>query len=162
MRIGVFSDTHLIDSDESIRFLINVLEEHLSPVDMILHAGDLEEPGVLKAFEQYPIHIVKGNMDPPIKGIPKKKIIRVGMFNIGLVHGDGMAVGIDNKVRSVFGRNKLDCVVYGHTHKPACFKQDGVLFFNPGSATDKRDMEYHSVGLLEIGDDIQAEIIRLD
>jgi predicted phosphodiesterase len=30
----------------------------------------------------------------------------------------------------------VDCVVYGHTHKPANHVKDNILFFNPGSAAD--------------------------
>ena len=66
------------------------------------------------------------------------------------------------KIHDEFAENSLDCLVYGHSHQPACHHHDGILFFNPGSATDRRSMDYHSVGLLEVDDDIRGTIIRLD
>lgn len=161
-RIGVFSDTHLDASEESLRFLTYVLEEHLKSVDMIFHAGDLEESGILKAFEKYPCHVVRGNMDLATNGLPKKKIVKIGKFKIGLIHGDGFASGIEKRLQSAFRHEQINCFVFGHTHHPVCYKQDGILYFNPGSATDKRGMDYHSVGLLEVGDYIHGHIIRLD
>ena len=162
IRIGVVSDTHLSDSADAQEFLVDLIEDVLAPVDMILHAGDLVDPDLLTAFDGYPLHVVRGNMDPVSPGVPLKKIIQVGDFTIGMMHGWGAAEGIEERVLDEFSDVSLDCLVYGHSHRPACHWRDGVLFFNPGSATDKRRMAYHSVGLLEIGVDIQGTIIRLD
>jgi len=162
LRIGVISDTHLTDSDEAQDFLLYLIESVLAPVDMILHAGDLVAPDLLSVFDSYPLHAVRGNMDPGTQGVPLKKIIDVGGFTIGMIHGWGPPGGIEERAYGEFSSASLDCLVYGHSHRPACHRSDGVLFFNPGSATDRRNMAYHSVGLLEIGDDIQGTIIRLD
>ncbi len=162
VRIGVLSDTHLPDSVDAHAFLDNLVENVLAPVDMILHAGDLVAPELLDAFADYPVHAVRGNMDPPIKGVPIKKVINVGGFTIGLIHGWGPPEGIEERAYAEFSSTSLDCLVYGHSHQPACHHDDGVLFFNPGSATDRRSMEYYSVGLLEIDSDIRGTIIRLD
>lgn len=162
LRIGVISDTHLADSGEAQDFLLELIEGVLAPVDMILHAGDLVAPDLLSVFDGYPLHVVRGNMDPATPGVPLKKIIDVGGFTIGMIHGWGPPGGIEERAYGEFSSASLDCLVYGHTHRPACHRSDGVLFFNPGSATDRRNMAYHSVGLLEVGDDIQGTIIRLD
>lgn len=162
LRIGVISDTHLVDSGEAQDFLLELIEGVLAPVDMILHAGDLVAPDLLSVFDGYPLHAVRGNMDPATPGVPLKKVIDVGGFTIGMIHGWGPPGGIEDRAYGEFSSASLDCLVYGHTHRPACHWSNGVLFFNPGSATDRRNMAYHSVGLLEIGDDIQGTIIRLD
>ena len=162
LRIGVLSDTHLPDSEDAQEFLLDLIETVLAPVDMILHAGDLVAPDLLSVFDAYPFHAVRGNMDPAIAGVPLKKIINVGGFTIGMIHGWGPPGGLEERAYEEFSSVSLDCLVYGHSHRPACYRHDGVLFFNPGSATDRRSMDYHSVGLLEIGDDIQGTIIRLD
>jgi putative phosphoesterase len=162
LRIGVLSDTHLSDSDDAQEFLLDLIETVLAPVDLILHAGDLVAPDLLSVFDAYPFHAVRGNMDLAIAGVPLKKTINVGGFTIGMIHGWGPPDGLEERAYAEFSSVTLDCLVYGHSHRPACYRHDGVLFFNPGSATDKRNMAYHSVGLLEIGDDIQGTIIRLD
>jgi putative phosphoesterase len=162
LRIGVLSDTHLPDSVDAQAFLLELIENVLAPIDMLLHAGDLVDPGLLSAFDGYPHHVVRGNMDTATAGVPSKKIIDVGGFTIGMMHGWGPPDGLEERVLSEFDSVSLDCLVYGHSHLPACHSRDGVLFFNPGSATDRRDMPYHSVGLLEIGSTIEGTIIRLD
>jgi len=162
IRIGVISDTHLPDSADAQAFLVDLIENILEPVDMILHAGDLVAPDLLAAFAGYPFHAVRGNMDPAAPGVPMKKVINVGGFTIGLIHGWGPPEGIEERILTEFSATSLDCLVYGHSHRPACHRREGILFFNPGSATDRRLTEFHSVGLLEIGDDIRGTIIRID
>jgi putative phosphoesterase len=162
VRIGVFSDTHLPDSADAQAFLLHLLNNVLAPVDMILHAGDLVSPELLNIFDGYPMHAVRGNMDPAIRGVPLKKVIHVKDFTIGLIHGWGPPEGIEDRVCREFDDVALDCLVYGHSHRPACHHRDGLLLFNPGSATDRRDTEYHSVGLLELDETIRGTVIRLD
>ncbi|HLY65918.1 MAG TPA: metallophosphoesterase family protein, partial [Chloroflexota bacterium] len=54
-------------------------------------------------------------------------------------------------------------VVFGHSHIPMNEWDDGLLLFNPGSATDRRRQPRHTMGLirLEVGS-IEAEIVPLD
>ncbi len=162
LRVGVISDTHLDDSDDARMFLLGLIDNVFASVDMILHAGDLVAPDLLDVFDEYPIHAVRGNMDPIIPNVPLKKIINIGGFTIGMIHGWGPPDKIEERIYAEFSSTPLDCLVYGHSHRPACHRRDGVLFFNPGSATDRRRMAYHSVGLLEIGNDIRGTIIRID
>ena len=162
MRIAVFSDTHLVDTSEARSFLLELVEGLLDPIDMIIHAGDLVDPDLLDVFDGYPVHIVRGNMDPPSPDIPIKKVIRINDFQIGLIHGWGPAEGIETRIYREFSTIPIDCLVYGHSHVPVCHMRDGVLFFNPGSATDRRSMSCHTVGLLEIGTGIRGTIVQLD
>lgn len=162
LRIAVLSDTHLSDSEDAREFLLNLVENVLAPVDMILHAGDLVAPDLLSIFEDYPVHAVRGNMDPAVAGVPIKKVISIDGYSIGLIHGWGPPDGIEERALDEFSEVSLDCLVYGHSHVPVCHRRDGILFFNPGSSTDRRGMPYHSVGLLELGNDIVGTIIRLD
>lgn len=161
VRIGVLADTHLGDSDDARAFLRRLVEDVLAPLDLVLHAGDLVAPALLDVFAGYPLHAVRGNMDPATARVPLKKVIHVGGRTIGMVHGWGPAEGIEERILAEFAGVPLDCLVYGHSHRPACHRRGGVLFFNPGSATDRRGMAYHSVGLLEVGEAIEGTIIRL-
>ncbi|MCK7482134.1 MAG: metallophosphoesterase family protein, partial [Candidatus Moduliflexus flocculans] len=53
-------------------------------------------------------------------------------------------------------------LVFGHSHVPMCQWHDGLLFFNPGSTTDRRGTTYESVGVLEIDNGmISGRIIPL-
>lgn len=162
IRIGVLSDTHLPGSPEAHDFLRSLIKDVLAPVDLILHAGDLVSPDLLNAFYNYPFHAVRGNMDPASKDVPFKKVIHVREFAIGLIHGWGPVAGLEARVEEEFAGTPIDCLVYGHSHRPVCHRHNGILFFNPGSATDRRSMDYHSVGLLEVADEIRGTIIRLD
>jgi hypothetical protein len=78
-------------------------------------------------------------------------------FKIGLIHGWGGPSGMERKLLDKLG--KLDCIVFGHTHYPVNRTIDGVYFFNPGSAVDKRFAKSRSVGILEVGENLTGKII---
>ena len=44
----------------------------------------------------------------------------------------------------------IDAVISGHTHRPHVSTEDGVLFLNPGSASEPRYRQSPSVALLQI------------
>jgi len=162
LRIAVLSDTHLTDTADARAFLLDLVEDVLDPVEMIIHAGDLVALELLEVFEGYPLHIVRGNMDPSSPDIPIKKVIDISGFKVGLIHGWGSVEGIEERIYREFSQFPIDCLVYGHSHVPVCHERHGILFFNPGSATDRRNMPCHTVGLLEINTSIRGTIIRLD
>ncbi len=159
MKVGVISDTHLTGCDER---LARLLKDYFRDADLILHAGDLVDLRVLDAFSGKEVKAVCGNMDLPSvrQSLPKKLILDINNYKIGLIHGWGMPYGIENKLLKEIGR--VDCLVYGHTHRATNEVKDGVLFFNPGSATDSRFASQHTIGVLEIGETIKGEIIELN
>ncbi|MBU1888025.1 MAG: metallophosphoesterase family protein, partial [Candidatus Omnitrophica bacterium] len=57
---------------------------------------------------------------------------------------------------------KPDIIIFGHSHVPMNEYIDGVLFFNPGSATDTVFAPYRSYGIIEIENgEVKAEIHKL-
>lgn len=159
MRIGVIADTHIPDRAKEIPQKIC---EDFKKVDLILHAGDLIELKVLDEFKKIAeVKAVFGNMDSfsVVNSLPKKELIQIGKFKIGLIHGAGHPNRLMEVVRKEF--DKVDCIVYGHAHNPVNEIKDGVLFFNPGSPTDKIFSAYNSYGILEINDTIKGEILKL-
>jgi hypothetical protein len=79
-----------------------------------------------------------------------------------LVHGWGHPNKLIDLVGDTFRDNKLDAIVFGHAHYPTNQVKSGVLYFNPGSPTDKIFSPFNSYGLLEIKDGkIEGEIIRI-
>jgi hypothetical protein len=162
LKIGVLSDTHIQEARQGNAFLHALAERHFADAEIILHAGDVINPDILMAFADRIVHVVRGNMDPFVKGIPNRKVIEVGGFRIGLIHGWGAPDTLEERVLREFRGDLLDCLVFGHSHHPLCRRRDGVLLFNPGSPTDRRWAPFHSVGILELGDTIEGRIIRLD
>jgi len=158
VKIGVISDTHLPGHDKGLR---KIVDAHFGDADIIIHAGDLVDLRVLDVFAGYDVRAVSGNMDyPSVKEkLPEQLLFEIRGFKLGVIHGWGAPEGIEERILAKMG--KLDCIVYGHTHKPACHKTDGVLFFNPGSPTDKRFAAHRSIGILEIDKEIAGRIINL-
>ena len=161
-RIGVISDTHLHPSPDAFAFIAELVETHFSQVDLILHAGDIVAPEILLGFTHCPVLAVRGNMDPASPDLPARRVLEVSSTRIGLTHGWGSPVDLEMRLLKEFDEVDLDVLVYGHSHRPVCSYRNGILLFNPGSATDRRQMPYHSIGVLEIGDAVHGEIIRLD
>ncbi len=159
MRIGVISDTHIPVAAKSMPKKVFSL---LAGVELILHAGDILQLRVIEELSEVAeIKAVRGNMDYPeiLKKLPAQRIIQVEKFRIALVHGWGPPQGLISRLKQEF--SDVDCIVYGHTHVAAINRDDNVLFFNPGSPTDKVFAPYNSIGFLEIDRELKAEIVRL-
>jgi hypothetical protein len=84
-------------------------------------------------------------------------------FRIGLTHGH-LGVGHDRSrtpqlALALFGRQKVNCIIFGHTHIPYCRMEKGIFLFNPGSPTDYSSRP--SCGLITLSEEIRGEIIYL-
>lgn len=159
MKIGVVSDTHLTGSSKRLEV---IFKRYFEDVDLILHAGDLVDLHVLKAFQSKNVKAVFGNMDPPSvrNFLPDRLILDLGGFRVGLIHGWGAPFNLEGKLLQALGR--VDCLVYGHTHHAVNDERDGTLFFNPGSAADGCSGLAKSVGIIEIDNNISGKIVMLD
>ncbi len=159
MKIGVISDTHVPALAGS---LPRAVFEIFKGVDLILHAGDIVELSVLDQLGTIaPVEAVAGNMDDAEvqQRLAQKKLLPLGKFSVGLIHGKYRLDTQKAMIRQEF--DKVDLIVYGHSHTPFWGKIDGVYFLNPGSPTDTRHAPYNSVAILELGDEPKAEIIRI-
>lgn len=161
MKIGVISDTHIPTRAGS---LPEAVFQYFKGVDLILHAGDIEDIMVIYDLEEIaPVKAVLGNMDPYelSEELPSKRIIKVGGINIGLIHGWGDPKGLPKRVLEAFAGDNVRCIVFGHSHQPFNEEVQGILLFNPGSPTDRVFAPYNSIGILHIEKDIRGEIIKL-
>ena len=158
IKIGVISDTHLEDYDDKMR---RSVEEHFSDVDMILHAGDMVDLRVLKIFGGREVRAVCGNMDnySVREKFPEHMLFEIKGFKFLLIHGWGSPGDIEERISAGF--KDVNCIVYGHTHKPANHKMGNVLFFNPGSAVDRYFASSRTIGILEIDKGIAGSIINI-
>lgn len=159
-RILVLSDTHIpVAAQDLPRKIYDEIEQ----ADMIFHAGDLIEMKLLDKLQSLKqVKAVCGNMDSRevCSVLKTKEVITVGKFKIGLIHGYGAPSELMATVRKEF--EKVDAVVFGHSHAAVNIRKDGVLYFNPGSPTDKIFASINTYGILEVTDKkIEGEIIGL-
>lgn len=162
MRIGVISDTHI--PDRAICIPKEILEA-FKGMDMVIHTGDFVELCVLEKLKSVckNVKAVYGNMDhQEVKSkLHDKEIIKAGNFKIGITHGSGYPGRLIDVLGDIFKDDKVDIIVFGHSHSPVNEKRGNTLYFNPGSPTDKIFSPYNSYGILEINDKIEAKIIKI-
>ena len=158
MKIGVLSDTHL---HRVTREFKEIYETYLSDKDVILHAGDVVSAELIDFLSIKHFHGVYGNMDPADvrEVLPSKNVIELGAYRLGIIHGWGSSGDLEDRIRPEF--QNVDVIVYGHSHRAVNHIRDGVLFFNPGTATGSTSSGVHSIGVLELDDGIHGEIITL-
>lgn len=158
MKVGIISDTHI---PKKASCLPSIVFEVFTNVDHIIHAGDILNMDVMDKLETLaPITAVAGNVDSGEvqQQLGFKKIINLGHYGVGVIHGHGTRGKTIDRVRHSFANTSLDCVIFGHSHIPYCRYHEGTLFFNPGSPTDKRRNSYYSIGLIEFGKEITPEL----
>jgi len=151
MRIAVLADTHV----HMLEHLPKKIIDAIATVDLIIHAGDFTDVQVLKELKRLGgVKAVQGNMDSvELKTVlPVKEIVEIENKRIGITHGSGSPWGIEGRVRKMFESDRIDIIVYGHSHRSQNKVIDDILFFNPGKATD-------SFGILTIDGGTKGEII---
>ena len=151
MRIAVLADTHA----DKLEYLPKKVVDALSTVDLIVHAGDFTDIRLLTDLKQLKeVKAVHGNMDSrQLKSVlPTKEIVEINDKRIGITHGSGAPWGIEERVRKVFESDRIDIIVYGHSHRSQNKVSNGILFFNPGKAAD-------SFGIITINGEAKGEII---
>lgn len=161
MKILVLSDTHIPVAAHDIP---EAVYDAAKGVDMIFHAGDFAEMKFLDKLRSVKKVVgVRGNMDSKTiqEELNIKEIITIEKFRIGLIHGYGAPSEIINTVTNEFD-DKVDCIVFGHSHAALNMKKDSILYFNPGSPTDKIFASKNSYGILEVTDKkIEGKIVEL-
>lgn len=152
MKIVAVTDTHM---PRRAKKLPQRLVEDAQDADMILHAGDWQTIDVYHEFLQLGKVIgVTGNVDSPELGrmLNSREIIEAEGYRIGLVHGHGKGQTTEKRAKAAFSMAEVDCIIFGHSHIPLLKNENGLLLFNPGSATDKRRQKQYSYGILTIED----------
>jgi uncharacterized protein len=125
-RIGLISDTHGLLRKEAV--------EALRDSELIIHAGDVGKPEILKALRKLaPVVAVRGNVDTAEWA---------GILPLAAVAEDaGVTIYVLHDVKDLDlnpAAAGFQIVVSGHSHKPGKMERDGVLYINPGSAGPRR------------------------
>jgi len=160
IKVVVLSDSHTSSLDS----LPSKILDELSGADWVIHAGDFTEDRLVKELKAHGnFKGVHGNMDSPsVKALlPETELFELGGFLVGVCHPaeGGPPIRIESRIRERFG--SVNIIVYGHTHKPKKEVREGILYFNPGSATGAWPAPYASYGILEIREAVEAKIVRL-
>jgi uncharacterized protein len=150
LRVGIISDTHGILRKAAI--------ESLRGSDLIIHAGDIGDPAILKTLDQIaPTTAVRGNTDRSdwAKSISETEVLEAGELSLYIIHDYST---LDLNPRSA----GFHAVIYGHSHRASIDWQNGVLLLNPGSAGPRRFHQSVTLALLSIKNKkMYPEIIRL-
>ena len=154
LTIGVISDTHIYphSSRELHPALIRFFRR--ANVGLMVHLGDANSRPVLEELADIaPLIAVHGNNDDEELQVvlPRTTRFSVDRFTFGVIHGHGGRSARDEAIKRWVG--KVDCVLFGHSHKPLLEKIDDTVLFNPGSAVERRWHPHFGVGVITVEDD---------
>jgi len=151
LTIGVISDTHGLLRPEAF--------EALRGSDLIIHAGDVGEPGILEQLGKIAtVRAIRGNIDREAwaKSLPETEVVEAGGLSLYVLH-DVKQLDLNPRTAG------FAAVISGHSHQPSIRTRDGVLYFNPGSAGPRRFKLPITVGRLRIEKrKLHPEILHLD
>jgi putative phosphoesterase len=149
-KVGLISDTHGLLRPEAV--------DALQGSDLIIHAGDVGDLHILDELKSIaPVIAIRGNMDNEGRAYTLKRteITEICGNTFYVIH-DVSKLDLDPSSASI------QAVIYGHSHRPAIEKHDGVLYINPGSAGPGRLKLPVTVAMIDIqGKKLSPEIIRL-
>ncbi len=138
MRLGLISDTHGLLRPEA--------ELALANVDIVLHSGDIGSPEILERLKIIaPVFAVRGNNDTETEwpDLPTTFVATWEGVSILMLHELEM-------VRPKMLSTQPNLIIFGHSHKPATFENEGVTYINPGAAGGKRFSLPVSVAVLTL------------
>jgi len=162
VRLAVLSDTHVRDA--GTRTLPERAWRAVRDADVILHAGDVVEEGLLHALrEAAPVHAVLGNNDGALAGLlPETLECTFEGVRVAMIHDGGPRAGREGRLRRRFP--DADLVVFGHSHVPWNEPGiDGQWLLNPGSPTDRRGQPHPTMAKVDItGGRFHAEVFTVD
>ncbi|TNN05228.1 Vacuolar protein sorting-associated protein isoform 2 [Schistosoma japonicum] len=136
MLVLVIGDFHIPDRKRCLHPAFKTL---LAPgkIQHILCTGNLTSKHMLDYLKLIcgDVHVVKGDFDEGLD-FPLTKVLSVGNFKIGLIHGHQVVPWGDQKSLAMLQRElNVDILISGHTHKFEAYEYAGHFYINPGSAT---------------------------
>ncbi|EYE87561.1 phosphodiesterase [Fervidicella metallireducens AeB] len=153
MRIAIISDTHFHKNPDKIQ---SYIEKYFKDVDMIIHAGDYTNPKTVDILKSYKQFIgVWGNVDKDStkEMLRETEILKINGYKIGIFHGHGKNKTTIERAYDKFKNEKVDIIVFGHSHSPTILTKGKVLMLNPGSLCYKRTERWHSFIIIELEKD---------
>jgi putative phosphoesterase len=138
MRLLLISDTHL---PARARALPERVWDEVGAADVVVHAGDWVETGLLDELEARSKRLigVHGNNDGAGLRARLPEIARADLDGVRLavIHETGAKQGREQRCDAQFP--DTDVLVFGHSHIPwDTTTPAGLRLLNPGSPTDRR------------------------
>jgi uncharacterized protein len=138
LRLLLTADTHV---PKRARDLPEQLWQEVDRADVVVHAGDWVEVGLLDQLEARAHRLVAvfGNNDgPDLRArLPEVARVELGGVRLAVVHETGQATGREERYARRFP--DADVLVFGHSHIPWDSEaRTGLRLLNPGSPTDRR------------------------
>jgi putative phosphoesterase len=188
LTIGLLSDTHI---PHRMKQLPQAVLDALAGVDVILHAGDVDDPAALEPLQVIaPVYAVCGNfhiMDLSSGGASLPAVVELDLAGkrVVLVHGHRPGLigfflkGLfqvakwtrltDNGALNRHSARRLaqlyptaDIIVFGHAHRAYVGWIGNTLLVNPGAVAEIGAEEQPSVARMRIGEEKpEVEIIPL-
>jgi putative phosphoesterase len=159
--IAVVADTHLDHFESLPPRLLDALEK----ADVIIHLGDYHSKAFVDELRKSgKFHGITGNHDNEQirQELNQMEVVEVAGKRLGLIHGMIFPFGTQKRMKARFREDKIDILLYGHTHLATSRHVDGVFVFNPGTVTAQFPAYRGSFGMLSLDGSITAEIISLD
>ena len=117
--------------DISEQFKSILIPNKLQHVLSLGNIGSRESNDWLKSLSN-DFHQVKGDFDEG--DIPEKKVVQIGEFKIGMIHGHQVLPWGDPEALSNIQRELgCDILLSAHTHQIDVRAKEGKFFINPGS-----------------------------
>ncbi len=142
MRVLIISDTHG-DTDN-----FDLLLEKERNIDMVIHCGDgARDFDYIEERSRCSFRCVRGNCDLLCR---VRDSISFELEGHGIYVEHGLHISNMNlrELREFGEFNRVDVIMYGHTHRQRIEKTDGLWIVNPGSLSRPRD-GYPSYAILE-------------
>jgi putative phosphoesterase len=138
MRLLLLADTHV---PSRARRLPAVVWDEVNRADVVVHAGDWIDIGLLDALEERAERLVAcwGNNDgPALRGrLPEIARVTLDGVRLAVVHETGSSAGREKRMAAAYP--DTDVLVFGHSHIPwDTTAPGGMRLLNPGSPTDRR------------------------
>ena len=117
--------------DISPQFKSLLIPNKIQHVLCLGNIGSRESYDWLKSLSN-DFHCVKGDFDE--EELLEKKSVKIGEFNIGIIHGHQIFPWGDiNALGEVQRELGCDIVISGHTHQLNVKVNENILYLNPGS-----------------------------
>lgn len=160
--IAVIADTHVSRMDELPPSVLEILPR----VDMVFHLGDFTSPQLLDDFEKLGnFYGIQGNHDrlPEMRRRLKRiEILEVDGKRMGLIHGLFSPVGRQRRMLARFKKQKIDILLFGHSHLISSKMVEGIFLFNPGTVTCRFPASQGSFGLLTLNGSVNSKVIPIE
>jgi putative phosphoesterase len=159
--VAIIGDTHVLDFNQIPLKLIEIVER----ADWLIHTGDYTNSNVLEGFlkiKDTKFIGVCGNADTLniMNQLNKIEIVSIQGHEIGITHPfKGGPDHLTKKyVLKLFRNEKLDIIIYGHTHEIHVEKIGNKVLINPGKAY----LNYSSAWLvlLNLDHELRIEIFE--